>query len=328
MTGSWTRRGFLGLSAAALAGGDRRLHRGHGPRQRQQRGADPASNNLRLFTYEDDTTIGLLKDRGRRSSTARTARPRASTACRGPARRSTRTSCARSCSAAPVPTSGASGAARSAPRSPRRSRPWTSRPYYQKYGWDSKINTNAIAGMTFNGMKAGVPIVVAAIGAWYSKAAIEKAGIAAHPDELRRARGGERQARRLRHHPGHARRQVRLGHHAPVRVPARGLGRPGPARQAAQRRRRAGTAPRWSTRSRTSRSGRTRSGCRTAPSASTRATSSPTTSRARPPTRSPAPGPRRRRIQAGEEELERLRHVPAADRPDPERATPVSSRAT
>jgi ABC-type glycerol-3-phosphate transport system substrate-binding protein len=54
-------------------------------------------------------------------------------------------------------------------------------PYYQKYGWDSKITKAAVDGMTFNGVKGGLPFISLGIGAWYSKAAFSKAGIAAPP---------------------------------------------------------------------------------------------------------------------------------------------------
>ena len=54
-------------------------------------------------------------------------------------------------------------------------------PYYQKFGWDSKINTAAIEGMTFEGVKGGVPFISLGIGAWYNKAIFEKAGITADP---------------------------------------------------------------------------------------------------------------------------------------------------
>ena len=54
-------------------------------------------------------------------------------------------------------------------------------PYYQKFGWDSRINTEAIEGMTFEGVKAGVPFTARGIGAWYNKALFEKAGITAEP---------------------------------------------------------------------------------------------------------------------------------------------------
>ena len=54
-------------------------------------------------------------------------------------------------------------------------------PYYAKYGWDSKISKAAVAGMTFNGMKAGVPYIVRGLGCWYSKTTFAKAGITAPP---------------------------------------------------------------------------------------------------------------------------------------------------
>ena len=54
-------------------------------------------------------------------------------------------------------------------------------PYYQKFGWDSKINTAAIEGMTFEGVKGGVPFISLGIGAWYNKAIFEKAGITSDP---------------------------------------------------------------------------------------------------------------------------------------------------
>jgi raffinose/stachyose/melibiose transport system substrate-binding protein len=50
-------------------------------------------------------------------------------------------------------------------------------PYYTKYGWDSKINQNAIAGMTFDGVKSGVPFFLAGMGAWYSKALFAEAKV-------------------------------------------------------------------------------------------------------------------------------------------------------
>jgi ABC-type glycerol-3-phosphate transport system substrate-binding protein len=50
-------------------------------------------------------------------------------------------------------------------------------PYYQKFGWDSKINENAIAGMTFGGVKSGVPFFLAGMGAWYNKALFAKAKV-------------------------------------------------------------------------------------------------------------------------------------------------------
>ncbi|MFI5891590.1 ABC transporter substrate-binding protein [Actinoplanes sp. NPDC051513] len=53
--------------------------------------------------------------------------------------------------------------------------------YYQKYGWDSKLNPAAIEGMTFDGVKGGMPFIALGIGGWYSKAAFAKAGVTAPP---------------------------------------------------------------------------------------------------------------------------------------------------
>ena len=50
-------------------------------------------------------------------------------------------------------------------------------PYYAKFGWDSKINQNAIAGMTFDGVKSGVPFFLAGVGGWYNKSLFEKAKV-------------------------------------------------------------------------------------------------------------------------------------------------------
>jgi len=53
--------------------------------------------------------------------------------------------------------------------------------YYTKFGWDSKVDPAAVAGMTFDGVKGGLPFIGAGIGGWYSKAAFSKAGISAPP---------------------------------------------------------------------------------------------------------------------------------------------------
>ena len=44
-----------------------------------------------------------------------------------------------------------------------------------------KINEAAVAGMTFDGVKAGVPFISLGIGGWYNKAAFEKAGVDGPP---------------------------------------------------------------------------------------------------------------------------------------------------
>lgn len=53
--------------------------------------------------------------------------------------------------------------------------------YYSKYNWGSKIPASDVAGMTFNGVKAGLPLYGVTVTAWYSKSAFKKAGIAAPP---------------------------------------------------------------------------------------------------------------------------------------------------
>lgn len=176
---SFTRRGFLGLSAAAVAGAGLTACTGAAPAG-SGGGNAPASNNLRLFTYEDDTTIDLLKDVVKQfdaangTTTAVNSLP-GSGAAQYPDKLRTE-------------LLGGSG--------PDVWRIWGGQigapfvtakqaldltPYYQKFGWDSKISTAAIAGMTFDGMKAGVPFNLIGLGAWYNKALFEKAGIATMP---------------------------------------------------------------------------------------------------------------------------------------------------
>ena len=49
-------------------------------------------------------------------------------------------------------------------------------PYYQKFGWDSRINTTAIEGMTFEGVKGGVPFISLGIGRWYRQGRLQEGG--------------------------------------------------------------------------------------------------------------------------------------------------------
>ena len=58
---SLTRRGFLGLSAAAVAGFGLSACTGAAPSSTPGGSNSNAPKTLRLFTYEDDATIGLLK---------------------------------------------------------------------------------------------------------------------------------------------------------------------------------------------------------------------------------------------------------------------------
>jgi ABC-type glycerol-3-phosphate transport system substrate-binding protein len=178
MTGkSYTRRGFLGLSAAAVVGAGLTACTGAAPGGSTAGGGGsaPASNNLRLFTYEDDSTIDLLKsvvkkfDEANGTTTTVDSLPGSGAAVYPDKLR--------------TELLGGSG--------PDVWRIWGGQigapfvkaqqamdlsKYYQQYGWDSKISPAAIEGMTFDGVKAGVPFILIGIGGWYNKAVLEKAG--------------------------------------------------------------------------------------------------------------------------------------------------------
>ena len=60
---NYTRRGFLGLSAAAVAAGLAACTGGGtAPAPAGGEQTAPASNNLRLFTYEGNETIEVFKE--------------------------------------------------------------------------------------------------------------------------------------------------------------------------------------------------------------------------------------------------------------------------
>ncbi|MFI7614913.1 ABC transporter substrate-binding protein [Nonomuraea terrae] len=175
MTGrSYTRRGFLALSSVAVTGLG--ISACTGASISGGGATAPASNKLRLFTYEDDTTIGSLKaqvkkfDEQNGTTTTVDSLP-GSGAAQYPDKLRTE-------------LLGGSG--------PDIWRIWGGQigapfakakqaadlaPYYQKYGWDSSINTAAVQGMTFDGVKAGVPFTARALGAWYNKELLAKAGV-------------------------------------------------------------------------------------------------------------------------------------------------------
>jgi raffinose/stachyose/melibiose transport system substrate-binding protein len=181
MTSNFTRRGFLGLTAAAVSAAGLTACTGAAPAGQSGGGESaPVSNNLRLFTYEDDTTIGLLKEQVKKfdaqagTTTVVDSLP-GSGAAQYPDKLRTE-------------LLGGSG--------PDVWRIWGGQigapfatakqaldlgPYYAKHGWDTTINAAAIEGMTFDGVKSGVPFVALGVGAWYSKAAFEKAKISAAP---------------------------------------------------------------------------------------------------------------------------------------------------
>lgn len=177
---NFTRRGFLGLTAAAAVGAGLTACTGAAPAGSSGGASGNGSKTLRVFTYEDNTTLPLLK------SLTKTFDEKNGT--------TTTVDSLPGSGAAVYPDKlktellGGSG--------PDVWRIWGGEighpfvkakqaadltPYYQKFGWDSKINNQAITGMTFDGMKAGVPFLAAGIGGWYSQAAFKKAGVSAPP---------------------------------------------------------------------------------------------------------------------------------------------------
>jgi raffinose/stachyose/melibiose transport system substrate-binding protein len=179
MTGhSFTRRGFLGLSSAAVAGLGLSACTGAAPGGGGATAA--ASNNLRVFTNEGDETIGLFKAQIKKfdaefgTTTTVDSLPGSGAAVYPDKLR--------------TELLGGKG--------PDLWRMWGGQigapfakakqaldltPYYQKFGWDSSINTAAIAGMTFDGVKAGLPFDTFGLGAWYNKSLLAKAGVSATP---------------------------------------------------------------------------------------------------------------------------------------------------
>ena len=150
---TFTRRGFLGLTSSAAVGVGLSACTGGGA---STSGGDTAaaSNNLRLFTYEGDETIGLLKaqikkfDEQNGTTTTVDSLPGSGAAVYPDKLR--------------TELLGGKG--------PDVWRIWGGQigspfakakqsldlsPYYSKYGWDSKINTAAISGMTFDGGSVG-----------------------------------------------------------------------------------------------------------------------------------------------------------------------------
>jgi raffinose/stachyose/melibiose transport system substrate-binding protein len=177
MTGNnLSRRTFLGLtSGTALAAG---LAACTG--SSSDGGSSSNSKELRLFTYEDNSTVGLLRDQIKKFDEQNGTTTTVDT----------------------LPGSGAAvfpdklRTELLGGKGPDVWRIWGGQlgapfvtakqaldlaPYYDKYGWASKVNAAAVSGMTFGGVKGGLPFLSLGIGAWYSKAAFQKAGIAAPP---------------------------------------------------------------------------------------------------------------------------------------------------
>src|SRR3712207_6586247 len=164
---SFTRRGFLGLSVAAVAGAGLSACTGAAPQGSGGGGQaqSPTTNELRVFTYEGDETIDLFK----------------AAIAEFDAQAGTKTT---------VNSLPGSGAAQYPDKlrtellggaGPDVWRIWGGEiggpfakakqaldlaPYYTKFGWDSMINTTAIEGMTFDGMRSGVPYTALGMGGW------------------------------------------------------------------------------------------------------------------------------------------------------------------
>ena len=175
MTGNaYTRRGFLGLSVSAAAAFGLTACTGTGGASSQN--SAPATKDMRLFTYEGDETIGLLKAEVKKWDAA--------------AGMTTTVDSLPGSGAAQYPDKlrtellGGKG--------PDLWRIWGGQiggpfakakqaadlgQYYDKFGWLGRINENAVAGMTFDGVKSGVPFFVAAVGAWTNQELFAKAGI-------------------------------------------------------------------------------------------------------------------------------------------------------
>src|SRR4051794_765116 len=177
MTRSYTRRGFLGATGLAAAGAGLAACTGvSNDSSSSDSSGGGGSNKLRLFTYEDTSTLPTLKaqvakfDQQNGTTTTVDDLPGSGAAVYPDKLR--------------TELLGGSG--------PDVWRIWGGQigapyakakqaadlaPYYAKFGWDNKINQNAIAGMTFDGVKSGVPFFLAGIGAWYNKALFAKAKV-------------------------------------------------------------------------------------------------------------------------------------------------------
>lgn len=178
---SLSRRGFLGLSAAAAMGVGVTACTGAAPESKPpttQGSAGPAT--LRLFTYEGDETIGLLKEQvklfdGKAGTTTTVDSLPGSGAAIYPDKLRTELLGGKGPDIWRI-----WGGQIGAPFAKAKQALDLSS-YYTKFGWDSKITPAAVEGMTFEGVKSGVPFLSRGIGCWYSKEAFKKAGIAAPP---------------------------------------------------------------------------------------------------------------------------------------------------
>ncbi len=318
---------FLGLTAAAVGGAGLTACTGAAPAGQSGGGnrtglEQPAALHLR--GRRDDRPAQGAGQEVRRTGRDHHDRRQPARIRRG---RSTRTSCGPSCSAARARTSGASGAARSAPPSPGRSRRSTWAPYYSKYGWDTMINPAADRGHDLRRREERGAVRLPRYRGLVQQGSVREGRRSARsrpatPSSRRPTTSWSRPTS-PRWEPEASTAGTSCGSSSTCWRP-----RPGPScTTSCWSARRRGTGPRWWRPSPTSRSGRTRSGSPKARSVWTRPTSSPPTCRARPPTPSPGRGPRRR--PSSRRRRTRPTSTTSSCRPiRPRPATPASSRAT
>ncbi|MET0521111.1 MAG: extracellular solute-binding protein [Jiangellaceae bacterium] len=177
---TFDRRRFLSLGGGAALAAGLAACTGTGSSESSTGGSGTGSKELRLFTYEDNSTVGLLKEQVKKFDQQSGATTTVDS----------------------LPGSGAAvypdklRTELLGGKGPDVWRIWGGQigapflkakqamdlsPYYQKFGWDSKLNQAAVEGMTFDGVKGGMPFIALGIGAWYNKAAFAKAGITAAP---------------------------------------------------------------------------------------------------------------------------------------------------
>ncbi len=177
---SFTRRGFLGLSAAAVAGFGLSACTGAAPSSAPASSDPNAPKTLRVFTYEGDETIDLFKaqmkkfDEANGSTTTVDSLPGSGAAIYPDKLRT------ELLGGAGPDVWRIWGGQIGAPFVKAKQAMDLSN-YYDKFGWASKINTAAVDGMTFDGVKGGVPFIALGVGAWYNKALFDKAGISQPP---------------------------------------------------------------------------------------------------------------------------------------------------
>ncbi|MFF4621668.1 ABC transporter substrate-binding protein [Nonomuraea jabiensis] len=176
MTGrSYTRRGFLALSSVAVTGLG--VSACTGASVGGGGSTAPASNKLRLFTYSDAALLEIVTkkfDAQNGTTTAVDSLPGSGAAVYPDKLRTELLGGA-------GPDIWCIWGGQLAAPFAKAKQAADLGPYYQKYGWDTSINAAAVAGMTFDGVKAGVPYTARGLGAWYNKDVLDKAGIETPP---------------------------------------------------------------------------------------------------------------------------------------------------